>query len=69
MTIYVYDLNNVLVCLFSLCSATRSTPTQVAIAKWLGINQSTVSRYIKSGKESFSAEEQSICIELVFLIK
>jgi len=37
MTIYVYDLNNVLVCLFSLCSATRSTPTQVAIAKWLAL--------------------------------
>src|SRR5689334_4556814 len=28
----------------------RSFPSQVAAAEWLGVNQSTVSKYIKSGK-------------------
>jgi group I intron endonuclease len=41
MTINVYDIDNVLV---------HSFPSQVAAAEWLGVNQSTVSRYIKSGK-------------------
>ena len=47
MTIDVYDLDNVLV---------RSFSSQIAVAKWLGINQSTVSRCIKSRKVVF--EEQ-----------
>jgi len=41
MTINVYDIDNVLV---------HSFPSQVAAAEWLGVNQSTVSRHIKSGK-------------------
>jgi len=41
MTIYVYSIDNVLVQTFS---------SQVACAKWLGVNQSSVSKYIKSGK-------------------
>jgi NUMOD1 domain len=41
MTINVYDIDNVLV---------HSFPSQVAAAEWLGVNQSTVSRYLKSGK-------------------
>jgi group I intron endonuclease len=42
MTINVYsEVDNQLV---------RSFSSQVAVAKWLGINQSTVSRCIKSGK-------------------
>src|SRR3954468_6148263 len=41
MTINVYDIDNVLV---------RSFTSQVAAAEWLGVNQSTVSRHIKSGK-------------------
>ena len=41
MTIYVYSLDDVLV---------REFPSQVAAANWLGVNQSTVSKYIKSGK-------------------
>jgi len=42
MTVNVFhSLDNVLV---------RSFSSQVAVAKWLGINQSTISRYIKSGK-------------------
>jgi group I intron endonuclease len=43
MTINVYSIDNVLVHSFSSLS-------QVAVAKWLGINQSTVSRCIKSSK-------------------
>ena len=41
MTINVYDIDNVLV---------HSFPSQVAAAEWLGVNQSTVSQHIKSGK-------------------
>jgi hypothetical protein len=37
----VYSLDNVLV---------RSFTSQVAAAEWLSVNQSTVSKYIKSGK-------------------
>jgi hypothetical protein len=41
MAINVYDIDNVLV---------HSFPSQVAVAKWLDINQSTVSQHIKSQK-------------------
>ena len=41
MTVNVYTINNVLV---------RSFTSQVAAAEWLNVNQSTVSKYIKSGK-------------------
>ena len=41
MTVNVYSIDNVLV---------RSFTSQVAVAKWLGIHQSAVSRCIKSGK-------------------
>jgi group I intron endonuclease len=41
MTINVYTKDNVLV---------HSFPSQVAVAKWLGIKQYTVSRFIKTGK-------------------
>jgi group I intron endonuclease len=40
MTINVYSIDNVLV---------RSFTSQVAAAEWLSVNQSTVSKYIKSG--------------------
>jgi len=40
MTINVYSIDNVLVRTFS---------SQVAVAKWLGVSQSTVSLHIKSG--------------------
>src|SRR4051812_15355658 len=30
-----------------------SSPSQSSCSKWLGVNQSTVSQYIKYGKESF----------------
>jgi group I intron endonuclease len=41
MTIDVYDLDNVLV---------RSFTSQIEAAKWLGVSNVTVSRYIKSRK-------------------
>jgi len=41
MTINVYSIDGTLINFFS---------SQVAVAKWLGVNQSTVSRHIKSGK-------------------
>ena len=41
MTIYVYSIDGTLI---------NSFYSQVAVAKWLGVNQSTVSRHIKSGK-------------------
>jgi predicted transcriptional regulator len=43
MTINVYDIDNVLV---------RSFLSQVAAAEWLGVDNSTVSRYLKSGRQS-----------------
>ena len=44
--VYVYSIDNVLV---------RSFSSQSSCSKWLGVNQSTVSKYIKSGKESEQA--------------
>jgi group I intron endonuclease len=41
MTVNVYSLDGKLINSFS---------SQVAVAKWLGVNQSTVSRHIKYGK-------------------